>query len=108
MRKQILSFLLICGIAVLSACSLIGVTEVTGYKMTVEVRDTNNVIVEAASVTSTADSTKKTKPGIYTLLYGKTGLYVVTISAPDKQTKQIKVNVPADQDKVFTVILNDK
>lgn len=92
----------------LSACSIVGVTEITGYKVIVEVKDTNGDIVQNALVTSNADGVDKEKPGVYSLLYGKTGLYVVTIAAPDKQTKQIKVSVPADKDKVFSVVLNDK
>ncbi len=108
MTRLFFSVILICGIFIISACSIIGVNEITGYKLTVEVRDMNGQLIEDASVTSTADHSKKIKPGTYTLLYGSTGLYVVTITAPAMRTKQIKVSIPVDQDKMFSVVLIDK
>ncbi len=105
-RFRLLPFVL-ASFLLLDACSLIGVTEITAYKVTVEAKDQRGQIVPDAHVTSRADKTRKVKPGIYELLYARTGLYVVTISAPDKLTKQIKVSVPADKDKIFTVILDD-
>lgn len=102
-------FILVLVATFATACSLVGVSEWNANKVTVEVRDTSNELIDEAVVTSTADEINKSKtPGTYSLLYAKTGLQVVTVSAPHKQTKQIKVSVPADNNKIFTVILNDQ
>lgn len=96
-------------VTLLSACSVMGVSEWNAYQVFVEAKDTSGQLIEEARVTSAADKTEKTKtPGVFSLLYLKTGIHVVTISAPDKQTKQIKLTLPADHEKIMSVILIDK
>jgi len=108
MKSLLLSLLLVFGLLLSTACTLVGVKEWNAYQVTIEVKNTSSQLIENASVTSAADKTKKMKtPGTYSLLYAKTGIHVVTISAPNKQTKQIKLTMPADREKIMTVILKD-
>ena len=106
-KKYLLISILLISVFTAS-CSLIGVEEWNAYKVTIEVKDSFSHLISDASVTSTADKTEKAKaPGTYKLLYAKTGIHVITISAPHKQTKQIKLVMPADNEKIMTVILAD-
>ena len=108
MNKKYLLFVLLLTLFSSFSCSLIGVKEWNAYKVTIEVRDSYSHLIPDASVTSMADKTEKAKaPGTYNLLFTATGIHVVTISAPKKQTKQIRFVLPRDNEKIMTVILAD-
>ena len=91
-----------------TACSIIGVNKWNAYQIIIEVKDSSNQILMDAVVTSDADKIVRSEiSGTYSLLYSSTGLHVVTISAPNKMTKQIKLNMPLDNEKIMTIILKD-
>jgi len=92
-----------------SGCSLLGVNQWSAYKVTVDVHNQSGVAVENTKLVSNNVESKTTnKEGRADLKFPVAGLHVVTITAEGKVTKQIKISLPQDDNKIIHVILKDK
>jgi len=93
----------------LSGCSLLGTSQWTAYRVTVNVVDELGVAVEFAKLESNGVQTKETNElGRVVIQFRAAGLHVVTLTAENKATKQIKVSLPKDDGKVLNATLVDK
>ena len=108
MKKSILLFLLVaCVLA--SSCGIKGIKEWASNKLIVEVHDTFSSPISNASVETSENQQKLTnQEGRVILHYQKTGLKVITISAENYETRQIKVTMPNDNNKIVNVALSKK
>ena len=96
-------------VSLLASCSLIGVSKWTAYKIVVEVHDQAGSPAVNVNVASSENQQNMTnEKGQTELFYTQIGLHVITLSAENKQTKQIKISLPQDNNKVITVVLKDK
>ena len=91
------------------SCGIKGIKEWASNKMVIEVQNSSGKAMFHALVETNENQQVHTdKEGKAILYYQKTGLKVITISAEKFETKQIKVNMPKDNNKVVNVILLDK
>jgi len=92
----------------LNACSFLGISKWTAYKVTLTVNDMRGDHISEAIVESSSNKEKTNNDGMVKLYYEKTGLHVITVNKKGKVTKQIKVNFPLDNNKKITIVLDDK
>lgn len=85
-----------------------GTNKWTASAVTIEVRDQNGEAIENAQVTTSELKEETNDEGHVELYFPVTGLHVVTISAENKATKQIKVSIPQDQGHIVNVVLESK
>jgi len=108
-KNTILKVTIIFVIMLCASCAIKGVKEWASNKLEVEVQDSSGKSIFHALVeTSENQQIDTNKEGRAMLYYQKSGLKVITISAAKYETKQIKVNMPKDNNKVVNVILSDK
>ena len=94
----------------LGACGFKSVKQWASNKVTVEVFDSfASPIIDASVETSENQQQVPTdQSGKAIIYYQKTGLKVITISAENYETKQIKVTMPNDNNKIVNVTLSKK
>ncbi len=96
-------------ITVCCSCGIKSVKEWAANKLVVEVQDSmGKAIFHALVETSENQQIETDEDGKAMLYYQKSGLKVITIGAEKFETKQIKVNMPKDNNKVVNVILIGK
>jgi hypothetical protein len=107
--KLILKNSLILLVVLLAGCSLFGINQWSAYKVIIDVQDQTGHAVENAVLESNDVKTQTTdESGQTQLRFKVAGLHVVTITAENKITKQIKIGLPQDDNKIIQVILKDK
>jgi len=107
--KRIVRILVVIVILVTTSCAVKGVREWASSKIIVELQNQVGESVTNALIESSEDQQiKSDKDGRATLYYQRSGLKVITISAGKYVTKQIKVNIPKDNDKVVNIVLSKK
>lgn len=104
---------LVCVLAtclLVSACAIKSVKQWASNKVTVEVHDSFASPIPDASVETSENQQQALtdQSGRAIIYYQKTGLKVITISAESYETKQIKVIMPNDNNKIVNVTLPKK
>lgn len=103
--KWFLVFFFCC----LSGCSLLGERQWAAYKVIVQVESSTGDFLSEVKLESNEVKTQLTNQvGQATLQFRAPGLHVVTITAKDYETKQIKVHLPQDDSKIFNAFLTAK
>jgi len=93
----------------MSGCSLLGENQWSAYKVIVNVQNETGQAIQNASLESSDIKTQNTNEnGRSELQFRSAGLHVVTIMAENKETKQIKVALPQDDNKIINVTLSVK
>jgi len=93
----------------LAGCSLLGTNQWAAYKITVDVQNEVGQAISQVKLESNEVKPQITdENGRAVIQFRSAGLHVVTISADEKMTKQIKVSLPQDENKIFNVILFDR
>jgi len=92
-----------------SGCSLMGENQWSAYKVIVDVQNESGQALSNASLESSDIKSQTTnKNGRSELQFRSAGLHVVTIVAENKITKQIKIALPQDDNKIINVTLSAK
>ena len=92
-----------------SGCSLLGENQWSAYKVTLDVKNEMGVSISNVKLESSDIKTQMTNTdGRSVLKFKSAGLHVVTIVANNKITKQIKVALPQDDNKIINVTLSEK
>lgn len=106
MRSRILTIFFIA--VVLNGCGLFAYERLAAYDLTVQVRDSSGAPVSGATIKSTDNQKVKTsRKGEARLVYTTGGLHVITVSARNSSTQQIKVTVPMVEQNRITVYLDN-
>ena len=91
----------------ISGCSLPGINQWTAYKVILDVRNETGQVIESVKLESSDIKTQITnEKGRSELKFSSAGLHVVTIMAENKVTKQIKISLPQDDNKIINVTLS--
>ena len=102
-----LKFSVIFILFLISGCSLLGENQWSAYKVTLDVRNETGQVIESVKLESSDIKTQITnKNGRSELKFRSAGLHVVTIMAENKVTKQIKISLPQDDNKIINVTLS--
>ena len=93
-----------------SACGIKSVKQWASNKVIVEVYDSFATPLPDVSVETSENQqyVLTDQSGRAVIYYQKTGLKVITISAENYETKQIKVIMPNDNNKIVNVTLSKK
>jgi len=90
----------------MSGCSLLGENQWSAYKVIVDVQNETGQAIQNASLESSDIKSQSTdENGRSELQFRSAGLHVVTIMAKNKETKQIKIGLPQDDNKIIKVTL---
>ncbi len=105
--KKISIVLVICSTII--SCSLWKANEWNSSKVIIEVYNNKGEPLVKSGITTTANQKSLTdSEGRAVLFYQKSGLHIVTVESMGKMTKQIKIRIPTDVNKVVNVVLIDK
>ena len=103
-----LTLILIFASVILSGC-FSSAGKWSAYSMSIQINAADGSPLQNATVRSIGGQEQLTnEDGMATLYFRTKGLYVITISAADTETTQIKVNVPADTENVVVVQMPSK
>ena len=93
----------------MSGCSLLGENQWSAYKVILDVRNETGQPISDVKLESSDIKAQITNiDGRSELNFRSAGLHVVTIIAKNKATKQIKISLPQDDNKIINVVLTTK
>jgi len=93
----------------IQGCSIIGDKNWSAYKVILEVQDEIGNTVSGANVISSSNAKQVTDVlGRSTLYYTQRGLHIITVNTQNMFTKQVKVKIPEDNNKIVTLSLRAK
>ena len=108
-RKKVFKLSSIFLLILISGCSLMGENQWSAYKVIVDVQNESGQAIANASLESSDIKSQTTnESGRAELQFRSAGLHVVTIVAENKTTKQIKIALPQDDNKIINVTLSTK
>lgn len=109
MIKNLLKLGFYCLLVTLCSCSLLGGKQWSAYSVIIEVQNDASEGVANAVLEANDMKTKITgEEGRAKLKFRTAGIHVVTISADHKATKQVKIQLPQDDNKIINIVLNTK
>ena len=86
-----------------------GTNQWSAYRVTIHIEnEIGNPIIKAKLESNDVKSQFTNSEGRGEIKFRVAGLHVVTITAKDKVTKQIKVHLPQDDNRIITVALDSK
>lgn len=92
-----------------SSCSLLKPNDWNSYKVTLEVRDVQGDTISGAGIRSSARVSHKTdEQGRVSLYYIQRGLHIVTVQSAEMKTKQVKIRVPDDANRIVSLYMQPK
>lgn len=107
MKKNILFVILI--LFTTSSCSLLKHNDWNSYKVTLEIRDVQGEIISGADIRSSARHVPTTdEEGRVSLYYMKRGLHIITVQSAQMKTKQVKIRVPDDANKIVSLYMQPR
>ncbi len=109
-NKSLLIFLLVTFIAVFSeSCTLWRANDWNAYRVALEVLDEYGQPVSAAKILTSARQDKQAdQKGRVTLYFSQTGLHIITVQASGMYTRQVKIKIPDDVNRIIVVALRSK
>jgi len=108
-KKTFYLLFLFSGILNLASCSLLKANDWNAFSVILEVSDASGAKIEGAKVQSSEKNEEYTDTlGRVVLFYTQTGFHIVTIQYEGMLTKQVKLKLPDDADKIVLISLQSK
>ena len=109
-NKNLLALFLVVFIAVLSeSCTLWKANDWNAYRVVIQVLDEYGQPVSPVNILTSARHDKKVdRKGRVTLYFSQTGLHIITVQATGMYTRQIKIKMAEDVNKIIVVALRSK
>ncbi|MDH3325123.1 MAG: hypothetical protein OEM38_00230 [Gammaproteobacteria bacterium] len=106
---KIINIVILFWVIFLSSCSLWKANDWNAYKVTLEVQDESGQAVPDVNIQTAGMHEKKTNnQGRATLFYTQAGFHIATLHEVGMLTKQIKIDIPRDANKIVTLSLKSK